>query len=230
MRRRYRPPMSGRQKAALLCFFSAIAITALSLIGLMHLRSLLGNLAVTRVSNMVSQLVVAAVDEAVRSGQVQYDRLITFEKDNEGHITALHSNMAGFNALQANISEDILKRMEEMSTSNLEIPLGTLTGSALLAGRGTTITVRMQSTGSCAATFVNDFSDAGINQTTHRILLNVDVSVSILLPGFRTGTEVSNTFSVAETVIVGTVPDSYTYFNSSKEMEENAYEYAINNG
>ena len=74
--------MSGRQKAALLCFFSAIAITALSLIGLMHLRSLLGNLAVTRVSNMVSQLVVAAVDEAVRSGQVQYDRLITFEKDN----------------------------------------------------------------------------------------------------------------------------------------------------
>ena len=88
----------------------------------------------------------------------------------------------------------------------------------------------MQSTGSCTATFSNDFSDAGINQTTHRILLNVDVSVSILLPGFRTGTKVSNTFSVAETVIVGAVPDSYTYFHSGRDPEGEAYDYAINNG
>lgn len=230
MRRRYRAPLSGRQRAAMICFFTAVVITAVSIVGMIHLRSLLGNLAVTRVSNMVNRLVVAAVDEAVQSGQVQYDRLITMEKDNEGRITALHSNMAGFNALQASISADILQRMEEMSTIDLAIPLGTLTGSALLAGRGPSFTVRMQSTGSCAATFSNDFSDAGINQTTHRILLNVDVSVSILLPGFRTSTQVSNTFSVAETVIVGTVPDSYTYFHSGRDPEEEAYEYAINNG
>ena len=164
MRRRYRPPMSGRQKAAALCFFSAAVVITLALVGMTHLRSLLGNLAVTRVSNMVNQLVVAAVDEAVRSGEVQYERLITFEKDNEGHITALHSNMAGFNALQASISEDILQRMEEVSTSDLEIPLGTLTGSAMLAGRGPSFTVRMQTVGSCSAAFVNDFSDAGIDR------------------------------------------------------------------
>ncbi|MCI9678072.1 MAG: sporulation protein YunB [Oscillospiraceae bacterium] len=230
MRRRYRTPLSGRQRAALICFFAAVMLTTLSAVGMIHLRSLLGNLAVTRVSNMVSRLVVAAVDEAVQSGEVQYDRLITIEKDNEGHITALQSNMAGFNALQASISEDVLRRMEEISTSDLSIPLGTLTGSALLAGRGPSFTVRMQSTGSCTATFSNDFSDAGINQTTHRILLNVDVSVSILLPGFRTGTKVSNTFSVAETVIVGAVPDSYTYFHSGRDPEGEAYDYAINNG
>ena len=104
MRRRYRTPLSGRQRAALICFFAAVLLTTLSAVGMIHLRSLLGNLAVTRVSNMVSRLVVAAVDEAVQSGEVQYDRLITIEKDNEGHITALQSNMAGFNALQASIS------------------------------------------------------------------------------------------------------------------------------
>lgn len=230
MRRRYRAPLSGRQRAALFCFFCSIIIMTLSIIGMIHLRKLLGNLAVTKVSNMVSQLVVAAVNDTIRNGEVQYDQLIAFEKDNDGRITALHSNMAGFNALQASISEDILQRMEDVSTSDLEIPLGTLTGSALLAGRGPSFTVRMQSIGSCTATFANDFSDAGINQTTHRILLNVDVSVSILLPGFRTETEVSNTFSVAETVIVGTVPDTYTYFSSGNAPEEDAYEYAINNG
>ena len=63
--------------------------------------------------------------------------------------------------------------------------------------------VRMQSTGSCSARFENQFSHAGINQTTHQILLCVDVSVSILLPGFRTGTQVANSYAVAETVIVG---------------------------
>ena len=57
----------------------------------------------------------------------------------------------------------------------------------------------------------------------------MDVSVSILLPGFRTYTKVSNVFSVAETVIVGAVPDSYTYFQSDQPEEEMANEYIMNN-
>lgn len=84
--------------------------------------------------------------------------------------------------------------------------------------------------GSCSARFENQFTQAGINQTTHRVMLYVDVSMSILLPGFRTGTQVSSSFSVAETVIVGDVPDTYTYFDSGRDIEEEAHEYAINNG
>ena len=70
----------------------------------------------------------------------------------------------------------------------------------------------MESVGSSEANFHNAFTSAGINQTKHQIILTVDVSVSVLLPGFRTATKVSNSFIVAETVIVGTVPDTYTYF------------------
>ena len=103
-------------------------------------------------------------------------------------------------------------------------------GSPLLAGRGPELKIRMQSVGSCSAHFENRFDQAGINQTTHRILLCVDVSMSILLPGFRTGTEVSNSFSVAETVIVGAVPESYTYFDSGNPIEEDAFDYTMNNG
>ena len=120
--------------------------------------------------------------------------------------------------------------MGEMSDIELQIPLGTLSGSAFLAGRGPGLSVRMQSTGSCSARFENQFSHAGINQTTHQILLCIDVSVSILLPGFRTSTDVSNSFAVAETVIVGEVPGTYTYFDSGNPIEEDAYEYGINNG
>lgn len=230
VRRRYRIPMTAGRKARLFCLLLAVVIMTLTLVVMSHLRTLLGDLAATRVSNSANRVVIEAVSDAISSGEIRYDRLITFEKDNNGQITALQSNMAEFNRLQSAITTDVLSRLGQMGETELKIPLGTLTGSALLAGRGPRFTVRLQSVGSCTAHFENEFSDAGINQTTHRILLHVDVSMSILLPGFSTFTKVSNAFSVAETVIVGAVPDTYTYFHSGNDPEYDAYEYAINNG
>lgn len=229
-RRRYRPPMTRAQKALLGCLLAALCLMTLLIVFAFHLKTLLGGLAVTRVSNSVNRLVTEAVNDAVNSGEIQYDELITFQKDASGRITAFQSNMAAFNRLQADITGDVLQRLAEVSDTELSIPLGTLTGSALLAGRGPRFRVRMQSVGSCSAHFENAFEHAGINQTTHSILLYVDVSVSILLPGFNTSAKVSNAFSVAETVIVGDVPDTYTYFDSENDLAEDAYEYTINNG
>ena len=228
--RRYRPPMTRGQRARLLCLLAAVCMIVLSVIGLFHLKAILGDLAVTRVTNSVNRLVTEAVNAAIDSGDIQYDELITFQKDANGSITAFQSNMAACNRLQSAITSDVLERLGEVSNTELAIPLGTLTGSALLAGRGPKIRVRMQSVGSCSAHFENAFDHAGINQTTHSILLYVDVSVTILLPGFSTFTKVSNAFSVAETVIVGAVPDTYTYFDSGNAVAEDAYEYTINNG
>ena len=230
MRRRYRPPMLGAWRAKLVCLLLAFLLTVLAIVATTHLRALLGNLAATRVSNLVGRVVMEAVSDAINGGEIQYNSLISLEKDAEGHITALQSNMAEFNRLQSAITQDVLGRLGEVSDMDLSIPAGTLTGSALLVGRGPSITIRMQSVGSCSAHFENQFDQAGINQTTHRILLCVDVSMSILLPGFRTSTQVSNSFSVAETVIVGNVPDSYTYFDSGNPIEEDAFDYSINNG
>ena len=135
--------------------------------------------------------------------------------------------MAEFNRLQGAIIENVLEKMAEVTTRELSIPIGSLTGSPLLAGRGPALRVRMQSVGSPEAHFENAFTAAGINQTKHQIRLAVDVSVSILLPGYTTGTRVSNSFTVAETVIVGTVPESYTYFQSN-DIAETAEEYVLN--
>jgi len=230
MGRRYRIPLTKWQKTKLICGFAGVVSIVLVVIGSIHLQSILGDMAVTRVSNTVNRLVVASVSEAIESGNIQYEKLIRFEKSDSGAITALRSNMAEFNRLQAEIASDILQRLGSISETELTIPLGTLSGSPLLAGRGPRIRVKMQSYGSCTAHFDNKFDHAGINQTTHSIVLYVDVSMSILLPGLRTGTKVSNAFSVAETVIVGAVPDSYTYFDSGNSIVDEAHEYAINNG
>ena len=77
---RRRPPMSTRQKAKFFCFLFACVLMVLTVVGMGHLRSILGNLAVTRVSNMVNGLVAEAVSDAVNSGEIQYNDLISWKR------------------------------------------------------------------------------------------------------------------------------------------------------
>ncbi len=223
--------LSVRGRVLFWIAFAGFLLAALCAVALIHMKPILSNMAEARVNNIVNRIVVAAVNEAVETGSISYDALVTLEKDDTGHITALRSNMGEVNRLQSAITDDILQRLSEVSTSELSIPVGTLTGSSLLAGRGPSIRVRMQAVGSTTANFCNEFSSAGINQTKHQILLQVDVSMSILLPGFTTSTRVRNEISVAETVIVGSVPDSYTYFSTlPDELQGYAKDYIMNNG
>ena len=226
---RYMRLRNGQRKLIWLCVL-LVLLLVLTVVILRHMKPLLTSLATASVSNTVNRIVVAAVDDAVISGEIDYDALVHFEKDESGHVTALRSNMAEANRLQTAICDDILQRLSEVSTSELRIPLGTLTGVAVLAGRGPTLCVRMQTVGSSSAAFRNEFSSAGINQTKHQILLDVDVNMSILLPGFSTYTTVSNVITVAETVIVGSVPQNYTYFSADGSIEQQAQEYMMNNG
>ena len=221
---------TGRQRVLIWLTVIFTLLLALTVAVVLHMKPVVVDLATARISNAVNRIVVAAVNDAVDSGRIDYEQLVDFDKDAEGHVTALRSNMAAFNRLQASIADDILQRMAEVSSTDLAIPIGTLTGSPLLAGRGPCLRVRMQSVGTATARFDNQFSSAGINQTRHRIILDVDIHVSILLPGLTTYTKVSNEISVAETVIVGGVPETYTYFSTTPDEVENyAEEYIINN-
>ena len=181
----YRRRMDRRRVLRALAFLlMALALTVL-FIAATQMRPLLESMATTRVSNTVTRIVSEAVYEAIEKGELQYDGLVSFEKDTEGHITAVQSNMAAFNHLQAEILDTVLTRISQVPTGDLSIPIGSLTGSTLLAGRGPRITVRMESVGSSEANFRNAFTSAGINQTKHQIILTVDVSVSVLLPGHQ---------------------------------------------
>ena len=226
---RYRRYGNRRKLLGVLLLGGLVLVLTVVMLAGTQLRPLLESLAVTRVSNTVNHIIVEAVDESIQNGSIRYEQLISFEKDSEGHITAVHSNMAACNRLQAEILDIILERISQVSARELSIPVGTLTGSALLAGRGPRVTVRMESVGSSSARFRNEFSSAGINQTNHRVILYIDVSVSILLPGFAAATKVSNAVTVAETVIVGSVPDTYTYFGTDPDTyEEDMKDYILN--
>ncbi len=223
--------LTARQRAGVWLTLLTLALLAAAVSLLWHLKPVMTSMATARVSNMVNRIVSAAVNEAVENGQIDYGNFVIFDKDDTGHITALRSNVAEVNRMQGQIADEILHRLSEISTSELEIPLGTLTGSVLLAGRGPSLFVRMQAVGSASATFRNQFTSAGINQTRHQIFLDVDVYMSILLPGMKTSLKVSNEIAVAETVIVGGVPDTYTYFSTQPdETAQYAEDYIMNNG
>lgn len=223
--------LTGRQRVGIWLTLLVLALLAAVVSLLWHLKPVMTSMATARVSNLVNRIVSAAVNEAVENGSIDYQNFVIFEKDETGHITALRSNVAEVNRMQGQITDEILHRLSEVATSELEIPLGTLTGSALLAGRGPSLFVRMQAVGSASAAFRNQFTAAGINQTRHQIFLDVDVYMSILLPGMKTSTKVSNEIAVAETVIVGGVPDTYTYFSTMPdEIGQYAEDYIMNNG
>ena len=223
--------LTGRQRRLTWLVLAVLLTAGLGCAAVLHMRPIIVSLATARVSNAVNRIVVDAVRDAIDSGRVDYNVLIHLEKDETGRVAALESNMAAFNRLRSQIADEILRRLSEVSTSELSIPVGTLTGSTLLAGRGPCIRVRMQAVGSASAAFRNQFTAAGINQTRHQIFLDVDVYMSILLPGMKTSTRVSNEIAVAETVIVGGVPDTYTYFSTMPdEIGQYAEDYIMNNG
>ena len=153
----YRRQLSRRALLKGLAFFLCAMTLTVAFIAAAHMRPLLENLATTRVANTVTGIVSQAVYEAIESGMLHYDSLVAYEKDVNGAITAVHSDLAAFNHLQAEILDTVLTRMGEVSTRELSIPIGTLTGSALLAGRGPRIAVRMESLGTSEAHFRNDF-------------------------------------------------------------------------
>lgn len=211
-----------RHRAQLALLLLLAMLAGLGYLFFAQMQPLIGRIAVSRVSNQVSRIMSAAVNDAVSNGEVEYDRLISFQTDSEGRVSAISSNMAEFNRLQTLIDASILQRLGDISTSTLSIPIGTLSGVTLLSGRGPALEIRMQSVGSSTSRFENEFTSAGINQTKHRVVLEVEVFVSILLPAFRTATEVTGSYVVAETVIVGIVPENYTYFHGTQEEVEDS--------
>lgn len=114
--------------------------------------------------------------------------------------------MIKMNELKAVIIQDVQSKLGGDSHKDVGVPIGTLLGSDFLHGRGPDIPLRLTLSGNINADFKSSFESAGINQTKHQIYLNIHTSVYSFIPGFATTTEVDTNFPVAETIIVGEVP------------------------
>ncbi len=173
------------------------------------IRPMLLEVAVSEVSDVVSVTVNKTIAEKMADGSINYSDLVTFEKDENGRITALITDMARTNALRAEIANEITLKLSDKDETRIFIPVGNFFGSALLSGRGPRISVNIISVTNVDTRFSNVFTSAGINQTRHQIMLTISIDLTILIPGCYTTVHIPTEMCVAETVIVGEVPESY---------------------
>ena len=167
------------------------------------------SLAHTQIVNATSDLINDAIDLQIKNDQIQYDRMVYFEKDLDGKITALKTNMSEVNRLKTQILNIINNEILALDSADLGIPLGSLILPELLSGKGPVIPVRILSIRNSDATFSSSFSEAGINQTLQQLHMDVVVDVSVLVLGKTDTFTVSSSVVVAQTVIVGQVPNTY---------------------
>ena len=169
-------------------------------------------LAQTQVRNSTSDLINDSIDAQIELGNIHYDRIVYFEKDLDGKITALKTNMAEVNRLKTAILNLVNDEILAMDHSLLSIPIGSLIFPEFFAGRGPKLPVEIIAIRNSDGFFGSSFREAGINQTIHQITMEVVVDVTVLVFGKTEEFTVSSQVVVAETVIVGQVPD--TFFNA----------------
>ncbi len=198
---------AGRRRNALpvLAFLLVISILAA---GSLFLRSLSTELAVSMAQDAVSGVVGGIVKEKMSTARAEYGSLIVLEKNAAGEITAVTTDVAALNALAGDIVHEVANATTDHDI-DVSIPLGSLTGSALLLSRGPHIKVRVQVLSSTFSGFNTDIVSIGINQTRHQITLQLREELTLLMPWRAIDTEVITDIPVAETIIVGQVPQSY---------------------
>lgn len=139
----------------------------------------------------------------------QYDDLVTIYKDSNGNITMIKSNITPINLIISDVAEKIQKRLNKVEEDEIGIRLGTFTGTKILSGMGPLIPIKLSTVGNVETDLRSEFKEAGINQTIHRIYLQVDCKVNILTPYTDISEKISNQVLIAENIIVGKIPEAY---------------------
>ena len=166
-------------------------------------------LAQTQITNTTSDMINDAISNQMSNTDVQFDRIVYFEKDLDGRITALKTNISEVNRLKTQTLDIINDEILLLDPSDLGIPLGSLFLPEILSGRGPSLPVEIISIRNSDAFFTSTFSQAGINQTLHQINMSVVVDVVVLVLGHTESFTVGSEMVVSETIIVGEVPDTF---------------------
>ncbi len=203
-----------RRKILIFFIFFFILSLTLLIYADMSIFPLIKESAKQRARSLCAYIISESVTDRLSRDDISYDSLVTLEKDTQGKITALTTDIVSLNRLKAHLSSDILEKLSDTKSSTIYIPLGNVVGNSYFSGRGPRIEITLVPAGSVLTDITNVFSSAGINQTRHQMMLEVKVNMTILLPRLTIHESVKSSICVAETVIVGSVPEAFTNVES----------------
>ncbi|MCL1963691.1 MAG: sporulation protein YunB [Firmicutes bacterium] len=172
------------------------------------LRPVILTMAEARAREMAVQAMNSAVYEVMREGGA-YDDLMTVMLGEKGRVTMMQANSVRMNELATRAALLVQRNLEDIAREGIRIPLGMALGSRMLAGSGPSVRVKVVPMGAVSTEFVSEFTSAGINQTRHRIFLEIHTTVQMVIPMGSKTASVTGNVPVAESIIVGEVPDSF---------------------
>lgn len=143
--------------------------------------------------------------------EFKYNEMINIDKDNNGRVILVQSDTGKLNYIASKISNECNKSLADMSNNKIKVPLGWITEKSLFYNLGPNISIEVEPIGNVVVTYESKFESAGINQTRHKIYLNVKGKVRIKLPIKSEEIDVSTQIPVCDTIIVGEVPDMTMY-------------------
>ena len=180
------------------------------------LRPVLEGLASARVESAAARAMNEAILEVL--GSASTGELLSAQASNEGHVSLLTADAGKLNLLAADCAAAAQRRIQDLGEQGVSVPLGTLSGVPLLAGLGPRLSFRFTPVGMVQSSFHSEFRSAGINQTLHRITLQLTGTVRVVLPGRSYSVTVLTQAPVAENVIVGAVPEAHTHVANTDDL------------
>ena len=207
------------KKPALLRRLTLCALLLILL--LMLLERNLTRVVLTLASAKAEVLAVQALNqaaEALIADGISYASLVHVTLGEDGSVRLLQANTAGMNSLASRASLTAQAKLEALQDQTVSVPLGSALGVTLLAGTGPRIQVHMLPVGAVVTAYETEFTSAGINQTRHRVLLTMRAQVRLVLPTGASGVEAVTQVAVAESIIVGQVPDSFVNVGDDTDL------------
>lgn len=158
--------------------------------------------------SMTTQAINSAIAD-VLDGTITYNDLVNIVTNEIGDVELIQANTLKVNMLSKDIARSTETKLDTFGQSGIKIPLGTFTGMTFLVGKGPSLTLSTMPIGAVTCAFESIFESAGINQTAHRIYLNVTADVGVVLPFTTRKLRTSQVVMVSENIIIGKIPDVY---------------------
>lgn len=196
---------SNKTVFKIICIFIAVLIGVLLTDA--KLRPAIYDLAALEAQSAASKIINSAVENVLSKGGVTYSDIVAISRNESGSITGITTDIVKMNLFKSQVTNAVDKAFSDAGGITVTVPLGSATGVTFLSGWGPYINVKMRLASSTQSDFSNVFESAGINQTQHSVMLSLETQVMITMSGRRISRNVSTSFCIAQTVIVGTVPD-----------------------
>ena len=183
----------------------------------LRIRPIIEQTAIYQSKILATRIINDAVYSQLDDEEFNYGSLVTVVYNGDNEITSIESNMLNINKLKAKINNSVNNELTDLDNHDLSISLGTISGLTSFYNKGPLIPVKVKPEGYVETLLISSFESAGINQTLHRILVQIKVDISAIIPGYTASGAIDTQFVIAETVIVGNVPEAYTHVISGSE-------------